>query len=982
MSARFAVLLALVAVALTVVYVNLDHPGVPVTPGALPERDMAPGEEAAELARPHETTVVGAREAVTSKEERARRGAQDSTASHRELEGRVELPDGTPFDESVRVRIKSTRFELLTVEVEHDGSFRARLPRAGRVTFSLVASHVYLEQSLAVQLEEVEGPVRLQALLGGRVLAEVDAPDGHGADELDEVEVKLEGFRDGGRRIERTGVALADGRYAFDGLPTGILYRVHVSSDAFADQKREGVRVFGGETTELELPLLAGARIEGTVVGPDGAPVFEARVYSQRRNPVTGITRWVDQVTTRTDETGRFVLRGIVPGEIRVTATAEDAEDAREELGELADGYVRTDLPIRLGGGESVGGVVQWSDGSPAKDVRVRVVRENDPWSQGATQKTDADGHFSCSGLSGGPYAVLARGREDAASEWWRAREVGVVGGAADLLLVLELGDRISGGVVDDRGEPLDRFTVRARPLDAALSRRAKGEVKERFRKAEGSFELAGLGEGAWDVRIEARGHADAPWQRVSMPEGAGELGFVLHRTAGVSGHVRHPGGAPADGAKVVATSPDGEDVSTRSDEDGAFRLKNLVPGELELTAEADGRQASLSLSVELFPAEERAGLELRLRGGARLVGRIDPSIDDYAERKILASPVGTYEFHTTLCDADGSFVFEGLSAGSWRVGFDWRSSGGAGEDWVAGYQKRAEENVELIEGETTEVVLGGPHERAVRVVGTVARDGEPLADQIVYVFPPADPAASPVNIARSDAEGGFSFELPGPGSYRFTAGRDQGHQVPFLRDVPEEPEVRVDLELPSAVLAGRVVRPDGSPAARQPLMFVPVDAPAGSRALGDMQMAFTDSEGTFRLEGVPTGAFFLRTGGWGLDNNGLGVRVLDGFELAEGEELVDLVIELASAGVVEGGVLGPDGLPAQGVTVRLVDAEDRDLFIWSSEETDYTGSFRFADVGEGELRVLAEAPDGSSAEEPIRVRPGGVMRVVLELTR
>ena len=360
-------------------------------------------------------------------------------------------------------------------------------------------------------------------------------------------------------------------------------------------------------------------------------------------------------------------------------------------------------------------------------------------------------------------------------------------------------------------------------------------------------------------------------------------------------------------------------------------------------------------------------------------------SVEDFAQRKILVMPEDSFMTLNTLCDAAGKFEFEGLEPGRWTVQFDWQPSGGGGADWIEGFGRRSPRDIELRDGETTHVVLGGPLEGSVRVFGRVTDGGEACASYIIYVSPETNTtkkaAAMPLNITRSDEDGQYSFEVPKAGRYRFSVGPDTQFQVASKHDIDGGPEHRIDFEMPTGVLAGRVLRADGTPSARHGLLIVHADADVDSRAFGDIHNTSTDSEGNFRVEGLPADRYYIRTGGWGMNAKGLGVRVADDIELSAGEEKTDIEIVVDDAAVIEGGILNADGSPAQGARVRLFDDSGNELFVWTSAvRTDYTGSYRFPNVGPGVVRMVAESEEGVSAETTIEIGAGETKTVVLNL--
>jgi len=280
--------------------------------------------------------------------------------------------------------------------------------------------------------------------------------------------------------------------------------------------------------------------------------------------------------------------------------------------------------------------------------------------------------------------------------------------------------------------------------------------------------------------------------------------------------------------------------------------------------------------------------------------------------------------------------------------------------------------------------VLGAPRPGSVQLTGQVTDGGAPQATYLVYVYPEHNdtkkPAAMPLTIARTDAEGRYGLELPGPGTYHFSVGPDTTFQVRFLETVAAAGQATLDFALPGCAIAGRVELPDGTPAARHPLMLVREGAPVDSRTFGDLHSGGADADGSFRFEGIQPGRYLLRAGGWGLDSGGMGARVLADLEVREGAPLEDLVVVVDEEAVVGGRVLDATGAPVSGARLDVFDADDSQLFVWREHLSDHAGAFRLLGVGAGAVTLRATAPDGRTTAIELDLTPGDVRDVELRL--
>ena len=899
------------------------------------------------------------------------------------LDGRVTWEGARPADELLAVVAGDLR-----APVGADGRFALDVPEdARRLTLDLEGRYLRLAQARTLDRAGLDalaggGPLTLEAELGAWLRVDLLPGDDLTRAELDGAEVRV-AVHQGSPSWSRDLVGLGGGRFEIGGLPVDQLVSVAVAGEAFADTAEVDLRAFAGKPLDLTFEVRRGATLAGVVVDAAGAPVADALVSVARENPRPGTrVNYVDRTNLRTDSDGTFRYRGLDEGAWRAEVRADGLLDLARDLGTLTHGEVREGERLELVRGLAVRGTARVAGGEPIP-AELRLTRSGSPGRAVAAGVALDDGTFALDGLEPGSY-VLAAAWSDDAGAVWRATAPDLVLVDADLdgvALLLTAGDRITGVVQADDGTPLDRFTVEAKPLGADLAVLPKGAVRERFRKAGGRFELVGLAPGAWDVTVTAKDHADARPVRVHVPEGPHELVATLDRLARVAGVVRGPDGAPVAGAEVVALAPAAVDEDTTDDE-GRFELDRVVPGAVALVAEREGLRDAAAVELVLAPGEARDGVELALRTGARLVGRVDASIEDVTARPVLASPEDSYENRSALPDEDGAFAFEGLEPGTWSVMFDWMS--GAGPDWTVGYAAREEVTVELVEGETTEVVLGAPRPGAVALSGLVTEAGAPREAYLVYVYPEhndtAKPAAMPLTIARTDAEGRYDLELPAAGTYHFSVGPDTTFQVRFLETVAAADQATLDFALPGCVIAGRVERTDGTPAARHPLMLVRAGAPVDSRTFGDLHSGAADADGVFRFEGIQPGRYLLRTGGWGLASEGLGVRVLRDLEVAEGAPVDDLLVVVGDEAVLGGTVVDAAGAPVVGADLHVFDAAGSRLFVWRGHRTDHAGAFRILGVGAGPVTVRATGPDGAAAEATLDLAPGQVADVPLQL--
>lgn len=129
-----------------------------------------------------------------------------------------------------------------------------------------------------------------------------------------------------GGRLETT--TNGDGRYAFDGVPDGVV-GVSVVAEGFEEASAK-VAVHGGEA-RLDVVLARAAIVEGTVVAKDGGAAGGERLEFVRLDGEDGAGRG-EVVALRTDDDGTFGV-ALPPGRYRVQA--REPERTGDTLGEV-----------------------------------------------------------------------------------------------------------------------------------------------------------------------------------------------------------------------------------------------------------------------------------------------------------------------------------------------------------------------------------------------------------------------------------------------------------------------------------------------------------------------------------------------------------------------------------------------------------------------------------------------------------------------
>ncbi len=1008
-----------------------------LTPGEAPVEPAA-----AELAgEPVERDEVDATSpTVEPGEEVARREALAPTAgvARSRFEGRVTWPvEYRVTDETLEVLVLSEPHDyrelvaretedggpLSRAEVSAEGDFAMAWP-AGveRAHLMVRGRYLYLEQSVEVVLDEVDGPLVLDASCGAWLHGTITAPEVQPAIELAGTSIRfwtLDLLVQSAEASNFSSQLELDESRSFDfrAVPPTSTGTVLILPERCAAHRSDLGELVPGEERHLAIQLRAGGSVQGVVVDREGASVQGARVFAELRGRYFGFDdSRVREATTADD--GTFELLALPPGEVRVSARRPGFLDSKEVVASVADRQATSGVVIELSSGRSLEGTVVWSDGSPAADVAVEVSFDegfqfgpaafNALRGANGEARSGDDGRFLVTGLGAGPFVVRASATPPGDEELLhRARLDGVGGGESGLRLTLLPPQALRGRVVDARGEPMTLFEVHAtRVSDGAIGEVATEESFARFESPDGHFTLEDLTEGSWQVVVTAQGCAASELQSVRLPQEGAPPVFTLHPAATIAGVVVTPEGTPVEGATVEVDSGRSSwqtlmaggprRPSARTEATGFFTLTGLPPGEVEIVAGADGFARSEALSLELVPGEERGGAMLVLTRGGRVTGEVYLDGRAASGQMVNLMQWGRGAFDTLIAhtDEEGRFAFEHVVPGQWQVvssdaAADW--GGEDGEPAMNGMMDAIQfALVQVEEGGEHHVVLGAPPREPVRVHGRVTRAGEPCPG-VMISFLSVDPESTAGHaLASVSKDGEYEATLDGGGGYLVSLQRMKGaageiSSLSYPREIPERREVRLDFEVPGGGIAGVVVGPDGEPAAGARITLLP-GREAGVEQLFTPRYVetSTDISGRYEIPDLDPGSYFLSAGGalyHESSSRARYARVRREISLGRDEWKRDADFLLPAPGRIEVHVTFLDGGPAGDASIYVWDAGGNVLEVLGLCKTDASGRATYAGLAPGEYTICARRGELASEEvEGIRIEADETTRVELEV--
>jgi hypothetical protein len=354
------------------------------------------------------------------------------------------------------------------------------------------------------------------------------------------------------------------------------------------------VEGIASDPPDFVFEMIPGGRIDGRVWAVDGEPCPGALVFA--------FLDGMERDTARSDDEGRFELRGLPEGRYDLFARSEEYSglSRRKEI-VVVRGAVMPGVDLQLEPAAQLEGTVR-IDGRPAAGVRVEVRGLEGDVRRGA--RTEADGSFVVGDLYPGTYEVriASRGAARSAEPFEQEFRVQHPGERLRLDVDLSVGASIEGGVIAPSGYRMGGVGV------FLVDGEGEGQGESGMRQTEtdeaGAYRFEGVPAGTYEIYArqyrgenELLGHRQIEIVAQSVLTG---IDLPLSQAAWVSGRVVGADGRGRSGMTVAVSSKKDGKVQRwgRTDREGFFRVESLYDGRYELMVRGFGVRRSIEIEA------------------------------------------------------------------------------------------------------------------------------------------------------------------------------------------------------------------------------------------------------------------------------------------------------------------------------------------------------------------------------------------------
>jgi large repetitive protein len=630
-------------------------------------------------------------------------------------------------------------------------------------------------------------------------------------------------------------------------------YELRVLADGYLPAR---ARVSLVQDQEKDIELIPAGRLEGFArEATSGSPVAGATVALLPIDGKRGVSR-----ETSADDDGVFRFGDLEAGAYSLSAS-QGALVSAAVVASVAPAETTSGVELLLSRGLAISGRVLSVDGSSVRGASVTVDRAELPMERPVQARCADDGSFFVQPIL--PGRVHVRG--DAPGHVRSGRIFTLFAeNLAGVVIEIAAQAAVQGKVQDPEGAAVSGAEVQAwTEAERSSAQERAATLGRAVSGADGSFSIKGLRAGKLTVTAQHPLRGAGRLEKVIRAGDNGALVVTLAPAGSIAGTVKYEDGGVAEGIEVRA-SPRSSRTTTlppaqKTDREGRFRLSPVEQGSFVVAARDIGREDGDSANqvvVALAPAEQKTAVQLLVR---RRDQRVTGVVVDHERTPVPGATVAAVQAGTdrrrlpagsaataavAVSEADGTFALEALGRGG---AYELRAS----------HPKYADARSAQVLAGATGVILALAAPAAIAGVAT-SEVGEPVSDfRITLAAQGTTALGDPASAIRRihDPGGRYAFSGLPAGSYRLRVSALDGRTGEATTELlagQRKQGLRIVVGQ-GATVTGKVLDLETG----EPVVGATVTVVGPSEQLPTA----TDSQGSFRLLGVPGGKVGLGAG-------------------------------------------------------------------------------------------------------------------------
>lgn len=598
----------------------------------------------------------------------------------------------------------------------------------------------------------------------------------------------------------------------------------------------------------------------------------------------------------------------------------------------------------------------------------------------------DSAGKFASSGLAAGDYAV-SFSATDYISEYWDnkafsndATPITITNADVTLVPALTKAAKITGKVTDADGKPVVNAPVYASTSNAGSSTSTDSN---------GQYTLSYLREGSYKVRFGPAGILGQQWYKNSATEAGAtsvavtagntvsDIDASLQEAGSIAGTVTGSDKKTISGTTVSVQGvyPFNYWASTTTGADGKYVLPGLSDGKYRVQftpasgsswlGEYYNNKSSYSDAnpVEVLNSAKVTGIDAELARGAVLSGTVTSDTGPLSSAYVSVSSTSGQFYSSTYTSSNGTWSMT-VPAGVYTLRF---SSSGFVSEWYDNALDQSAATAITVAGEETKTGLDARLDKGGSISGTVTGDKGSISYGWVYAY--RDGSTNSYASSYLGSNGKYTITGLPEGSYKlqFSASGFLSEYWNDQEDIGSATSITVgkaqDVTGKDAVLTygaaitGKVVDTQGNPVSRAFVSVYRKDHEYGYFGYG-----YTADDGTFRVGGLPSGAYRVSFQPGGRDNpfinewykDKVSFDDADDVSLSKDQERTLDVVTVSRGSRITGVVKDTNGNPVAGVDVYASSPSDS-----GEATTDAQGAYTVTALTAGDYRLRLDPPQG-----------------------